>query len=95
MTISFFKRYPLLHELLGSYFCTLDYEDKSYEDAVNDYKKGLSDKLINDLKQEFIQVSEKKDADHKFIRDHSNVYLESDEEMYEWFNELYSYLIKK
>lgn len=94
MSLSFYKQYPLLDNLLGANFCDLDFEDKSYQDVILEYKSLCSDVELETLKDEFDKLFQIKNANHIHVRELSNVYLETDEEMYEWLHELYGYLFE-
>lgn len=90
----FFKNYRLLYRFLGTLFCEMDLDDKSEFEIISEYKTIIPVTQLNSLKEEFNNLFKNRDTNHEYISDLSNIYLETDEEMYEWLHELYGYLFE-
>ncbi|EXA84401.1 Uncharacterised protein [Acinetobacter baumannii] len=60
MIDNFESNFPLMYQLLGTWFSDLDYEDITYQEIVKNYKKVAKSEKIDSLKLEFKEILIKK-----------------------------------
>lgn len=94
MIDNFESNFPLMYQLLGTWFSDLDYEDITYQEVVKNYKKVAKSEKIDSLKLEFKEILIKKMIDYKYISQLSNIYFENNEDTLKWLSEIYNYLIE-
>ena len=90
MMNNFQANFPLTYQLLGAWFSDIDYEDITYEEVIENYKKVTKKQNLDlpKLKKEL----DKNTIDHQYISQLSNIYFENNDDVLKWLNEILIYL---
>ncbi|OPC04076.1 hypothetical protein BAS09_08395 [Elizabethkingia ursingii] len=92
---NFQVNFPLTYQLLGAWFSDIDYEDITYEEAIENYKKVTKKQDLDLLKLELSELKrelDKNTIDYKYISRLSNIYFENNDDVLKWLNEIFTYL---
>ncbi|EPJ2899960.1 contact-dependent growth inhibition system immunity protein [Elizabethkingia anophelis] len=95
MMDSFQVNFPLTYQLLGAWFSDIDYEDITYEEVIENYKKVTKKQDLDLLKLELPELKRelnKNTIDYKYISRLSNIYFENNDNVLKWLNEIFTYL---
>ncbi|MDV3539158.1 hypothetical protein CMT75_01925 [Elizabethkingia anophelis] len=92
---NFQVNFPLTYQLLGAWFSDIDYEDITYEEVIENYKKVTKKQDLDLLKLELPELKRelnKNTIDYKYISRLSNIYFENNDNVLKWLNEIFTYL---
>ena len=92
MQENFKIQFPLTYQLLGAWFSDSDYEDLTDQKIINEYEKVSEPARLDSLINEMSILLEIKDIDKGYISKLSNIYFEDENDLFQWLNELYTYL---
>ncbi|MFI8147043.1 hypothetical protein [Acinetobacter sp. ABJ_C5_2] len=92
MQENFKIQFPLTYQLLGAWFSDSDYEDLTDQKIINEYKKVSEPARLDSLINQMSILLEIKDIDKGYISKLSNIYFEDENDLFQWLNELYTYL---
>lgn len=95
MMDNFQVNFPLTYQLLGAWFSDIDYEDITYEEVIENYKKVTKKQDLDLLKLELPELKRelnKNTIDYKYISRLSNIYFENNDNVLKWLNEIFTYL---
>ncbi|MFA3148170.1 hypothetical protein KWF82_16970 [Acinetobacter baumannii] len=94
MQENFQIHFPLIYQLLGAWFSDADYEDLRDQEIINEYKKVSKSERLASLIREMNIILQIKNIDKDYISKLSSVYFEDKNDLFQWLNELYTYLTK-
>ncbi|HEC0038164.1 contact-dependent growth inhibition system immunity protein [Acinetobacter baumannii] len=92
MQENFQIHFPLTYQLLGGWFSDADYEDLRDQEIINEYKKVSKSERLASLIREMNIILQIKNIDKDYISKLSSVYFEDKNDLFQWLNELYTYL---
>ncbi|MDC5166612.1 contact-dependent growth inhibition system immunity protein [Acinetobacter baumannii] len=92
MIDNFESNFPLMYQLLGAWFSDADYEDLRDQEIINEYKKVSKSERLASLIREMNIILQIKNIDKDYISKLSSVYFEDKNDLFQWLNELYTYL---
>ncbi|MDA5023736.1 contact-dependent growth inhibition system immunity protein [Acinetobacter baumannii] len=92
MQENFQIHFPLTYQLLRAWFSDADYEDLRDQEIINEYKKVSKSERLASLIREMNIILQIKNIDKDYISNLSSVYFEDKNDLFQWLNELYTYL---
>lgn len=92
MQENFQIHFPLTYQLLEAWFSDADYEDLRDQEIINEYKKVSKSERLASLIREMNIILQIKNINKDYISKLSSVYFEDKNDLFQWLNELYTYL---